>query len=150
MKNLKKKRRIQIVIILITSLTISSILIGYGLRDGISYFKSPTDLVNNPPSSTKLIRIGGLVEEGSLLINNGGGIKFKVTDGNESVLVSYTGILPDLFSEEQGMIGKGYFKNNLFVAGEILAKHDEKYMPIEVIDVLKEQGVFRSTTLSDQ
>ena len=149
MKNLKKKRRIQIIIILITSLAISSILIGYGLRDGISYFKSPTDLANNPPSSTKLIRIGGLVEVGSLLINSSGSINFKVTDGNESIPVSYSGILPDLFSEGQGMIGKGYFKSNLFVAKEILAKHDEKYMPIEVIDVLKEQGVFRSTTARD-
>tara|TARA_B000000475_G_C15799432_1_gene366924 strand:+ start:80 stop:529 length:450 start_codon:yes stop_codon:yes gene_type:complete len=149
MKNLKKKRRIQIIIILITSLAISSILIGYGLRDGISYFKSPTDLANNPPSSTKLIRIGGLVEVGSLLINSSGSINFKVTDGNESISVSYSGILPDLFSEGQGMIGKGYFKSNLFVAKEILAKHDEKYMPIEVIDVLKEQGVFRSTTARD-
>ena len=149
MKNLKKKRRIQIIIILITSLVISSILIGYGLRDGISYFKSPTDLANNPPSSTKLIRIGGLVEVGSLLINSSGSINFKVTDGNESISVSYSGILPDLFSEGQGMIGKGYFKSNLFVAKEILAKHDEKYMPIEVIDVLKEQGVFRSTTARD-
>mgnify|MGYP003321557347 FL=1 len=149
MKNLKKKRRIQIIIILITSLAISSILIGYGLRDGISYFKSPTDLANNPPSSTKLIRIGGLVEVGSLLINSSGSINFKVTDGNESISVSYSGILPDLFSEGQGMIGKGYFKSNLFVAKEILAKHDEKYMPIEVIDVLKEQGVFRSTTVRD-
>ena len=149
MKNLKKKRRIQIIIILITSLAISSILIGYGLRDGISYFKSPTDLANNPPSSTKLIRIGGLVEVGSLLINSNGSINFKVTDGNESISVSYSGILPDLFSEGQGMIGKGYFKSNLFVAKEILAKHDEKYMPIEVIDVLKEQGVFRSTTVRD-
>ena len=149
MKNLKKKRRIQIIIILITSLAISSILIGYGLRDGISYFKSPTDLANNPPSSTKLIRIGGLVEVGSLLIDGSGSINFKVTDGNESISVSYSGILPDLFSEGQGMIGKGYFKSNLFVAKEILAKHDEKYMPIEVIDVLKEQGVFRSTTVRD-
>ena len=119
MKNLKKKRRIQIIIILITSLAISSILIGYGLRDGISYFKSPTDLANNPPSSTKLIRIGGLVEVGSLLINSSGSINFKVTDGNESISVSYSGILPDLFSEGQGMIGKGYFKSNLFVAKEI-------------------------------
>jgi cytochrome c-type biogenesis protein CcmE len=149
MKNLKKKRRIQIIIILITSLAISSILIGYGLRDGISYFKSPTDLANNPPSSTKLIRIGGLVEVGSLLIDSSGSINFKVTDGNESISVSYSGILPDLFSEGQGMIGKGYFKSNLFIAKEILAKHDEKYMPIEVIDVLKEQGVFRSTTARD-
>ena len=130
-------------------MAISSILIGYGLRDGISYFKSPTDLANNPPSSTKLIRIGGLVEVGSLLINSSGSINFKVTDGNESISVSYSGILPDLFSEGQGMIGKGYFKSNLFVAKEILAKHDEKYMPIEVIDVLKEQGVFRSTTARD-
>ena len=149
MKNLKKKRRIQIIIILITSLAISSILIGYGLRDGISYFKSPTDLANNPPSSTKLIRIGGLVEVGSLLIDSSGSINFKVTDGNESISVSYSGILPDLFSEGQGMVGKGYFKSNLFVAKEILAKHDEKYMPIEVIDVLKEQGVFRSITVRD-
>ena len=97
------------------------------MKDGINFFKSPTQVIEVTPNPNEVFRIGGLVEEGTLLRGVGETISFYVTDGNESVLVSYIGILPDLFSEGQGMIGKGYFKNNLFVAGEILAKHDEKY-----------------------
>ena len=147
MNYLKKKRRIQIIVILFISLATASILIGYGLRDGISYFMSPTDLITNNPKSDKLIRVGGLVEKGSVSIENDGEIKFRVTDGNESILVSFKGILPDLFSEGQGMIGKGYYVNEIFNADEILAKHDEKYMPIEVINILKEEGTYRTPNL---
>tara|TARA_Y100000739_G_scaffold227162_1_gene236098 strand:+ start:1272 stop:1715 length:444 start_codon:yes stop_codon:yes gene_type:complete len=147
MKNLKKKRRVQIIAILFISLTSASILIGYGLRDGISYFKSPTDLINNIPRPDKLIRVGGLVERGSITMEEDGKVTFRVTDGNESVLISFKGILPDLFSEGQGMIGKGYYSKNIFKAEEILAKHDEKYMPVEVIDMLKKEGVYRPPSL---
>ena len=76
-----------------------------------------------------------------------GKVTFRVTDGNESVLISFKGILPDLFSEGQGMIGKGYYSKNIFKAEEILAKHDEKYMPVEVIDMLKKEGVYRPPSL---
>ena len=125
------------------SLLIASVLIGYGLREGISYFKSPTELTSSPPRSDQLIRVGGLVEGGSIKMKADGEISFLVTDQNKSIEVRYRGILPDLFSENQGVIGSGYFVEGIFEANEILAKHDEKYMPIEVIDTLKKQGVYK-------
>ena len=143
MRSLEKRRRIQVIIILLGSLLIASVLIGYGLREGISYFKSPTELTNSPPRSDQLIRIGGLVEGGSIKMKADGEISFLVTDQNKSIEVRYRGILPDLFSENQGVIGSGYFVEGIFEANEILAKHDEKYMPIEVIDTLKKQGVYK-------
>ena len=143
MRSLEKRRRIQVIIILLGSLLIASVLIGYGLREGISYFKSPTELTNSPPRSDQLIRIGGLVEGGSIKMKADGEISFLVTDQNKSIEVRYRGILPDLFSENQGVIGIGYFVEGIFEANEILAKHDEKYMPIEVIDTLKKQGVYK-------
>ncbi len=143
MRSLEKRRRIQVIIILLGSLLIASILIGYGLREGISYFKSPTELTSSPPRSDQLIRVGGLVEGGSIKMKADGEISFLVTDQNKSIEVRYRGILPDLFSENQGVIGSGYFVEGIFEANEILAKHDEKYMPIEVIDTLKKQGVYK-------
>ena len=143
MRSLEKRRRIQVIIILLGSLLIASVLIGYGLREGISYFKSPTELTSSPPRSDQLIRVGGLVEGGSIKMKADGEISFLVTDQNKSIEVKYRGILPDLFSENQGVIGSGYFVEGIFEANEILAKHDEKYMPIEVIDTLKNQGVYK-------
>jgi len=143
MRSLEKRRRIQVIIILLGSLLIASVLIGYGLREGISYFKSPTELTSSPPRSDQLIRVGGLVEVGSIKMKADGEISFLVTDQNKSIEVRYRGILPDLFSENQGVIGSGYFVEGIFEANEILAKHDEKYMPIEVIDTLKKQGVYK-------
>ena len=143
MKNLKKKRRIQIIIIAFVSLAIATTLIGFAMRDGINFFKSPTQVVENTPNPNEVFRIGGLVEEGSLLRGVGETVAFNVTDGNESVLVKFTGILPDLFEEKQGMVATGKFSDGIFYASEILAKHDESYMPKEVIDALKEQGVYQ-------
>jgi len=143
MRGLEKRRRIQVIVILLGSLLISSVLIGYGLREGISYFKSPSELINSPPRPNQLIRVGGLVEGGSINMNAEGEISFLVTDQNKSIEVRYNGILPDLFSENQGVIGSGYFVDGIFKADEILAKHDEKYMPIEVIDTLKKQGIYK-------
>jgi len=143
MRSLEKRRRIQVIIILLGSLLIASVLIGYGLREGISYFKSPTELTSSPPRSDQLIRVGGLVEGGSIKMKVDGEISFLVTDQNKSIEVRYRGILPDLFSENQGVIGSGYFIKGIFEANEILAKHDEKYMPIEVIDTLKKQGIYK-------
>ena len=120
----------------------STALIGYAMKDGIEFFRSPTQVVENPPPATERFRIGGLVEEGSLVRTEGESITFAVTDGNLVVPVTYTGILPDLFGEGQGMIGTGTLQNGIFVATEILAKHDEEYMPKEVIDALKEQGTY--------
>ena len=143
MKNLKKKRRIQIISIAFIALAAATILIGFAMRDGINFFKSPTQVVENTPNPNEVFRIGGLVEEGSLLRGVGETVAFNVTDGNESVLVKFTGILPDLFEEKQGMVATGKFSDGVFYASEILAKHDESYMPKEVIDALKEQGVYQ-------
>ena len=143
MKNLKKKRRIQIISIAFVALAIATTLIGFAMRDGINFFKSPTEVVENTPNPNEVFRIGGLVEEGSLLRGVGETVAFNVTDGNESVAVKFTGILPDLFEEKQGMVATGKFSDGVFYASEILAKHDESYMPKEVIDALKEQGVYQ-------
>ena len=146
MKNLKKQRRIQVIILTFIALGLSVALIGYGLRDGINYFRSPSQVLQDPPDPSEIFRIGGLVEEGSIVRGSGQVIKFIVTDTNARVQVEYNGILPDLFAENQGMIGTGKYINKTFQASEILAKHDEKYMPKEVVDILKEQGVFQPAT----
>jgi cytochrome c-type biogenesis protein CcmE len=143
MKGLKKKRRIQVVAIAAVALVLATGLIGYGLRDGINFFRSPSQVMAEPPSASETFRIGGLVEEGSLLRDQGEVIRFNVTDGGATVPVVFKGILPDLFAENQGMIGTGKYINGVFEASEILAKHDEDYMPKEVVDALKEQGVYQ-------
>ena len=143
MKNLKKKRRVQIVSIAFVALAVATILIGFAMKDGINFFKSPTQVIEVTPNPNEVFRIGGLVEEGTLLRGFGETISFYVTDGNESVSVKFTGLLPDLFEENQGMVATGKYIDGIFYASEILAKHDETYMPSEVIDALKEQGVYQ-------
>ena len=142
MRNLKKTRRIQVIVIAALALIIGTGLIGYGLRDGINFFRSPTQVLAEKPAESETFRIGGLVEKGSLVRGTGETVTFKVTDNNGTVPVSYTGVLPDLFGEGQGMIGTGHMQGDTFIATEILAKHDENYMPKEVIDALKEQGTY--------
>ena len=146
MKGLKKKRRIQIIALAAVALVLSTALIGYALRDGINFFRSPSQIVEAPPPASETFRIGGLVEEGSITHGEDNAIRFTVTDGGAAVEVSYTGILPDLFAEGEGMVGTGRYINGVFEATEILAKHDETYMPVEVMDALKEQGVYREPT----
>ena len=143
MKNLKKKRRVQIVSIAFVALAVATILIGFAMKDGINFFKSPTQVIEVTPNPNEVFRIGGLVEEGTLLRGVGETISFYVTDGNESVSVKFTGLLPDLFEENQGMVATGKYIDGIFYASEILAKHDETYMPSEVIDALKAQGVYQ-------
>ena len=143
MKNLKKKRRVQIVSIAFVALAVATILIGFAMKDGINFFKSPTQVIEVTPNPNEVFRIGGLVEEGTLHRGVGETISFYVTDGNESVSVKFTGLLPDLFEENQGMVATGKYIDGIFYASEILAKHDETYMPSEVIDALKEQGVYQ-------
>ena len=142
MKSLKKKRRIQILSLAAAALLLATALIGYGLRDGINLYRSPSQMAESPPSEGEVFRLGGLVEDGTLLRGAGETVSFHVTDGGASIPVRFTGVLPDLFAEGQGMIGTGRMEGDTFVATEILAKHDESYMPREVIDSLKEQGVY--------
>ena len=142
LKSLKKRRRVQIIILAFVALALSTGLIGYAMRDGINLFRSPTQVLETPPSETEVFRIGGLVALDSLVRGEGETITFVVTDGTSEVPVHYTGILPDLFGEGQGMVGQGRYIGGIFEASEILAKHDESYMPKEVIDALKEQGVY--------
>ena len=143
MKSLKKQRRIQVIVITIIALALSTVLIGYAMRDGINFFRSPSEVLQQRPDKNETFRMGGLVQEGSLLRGSGAVINFIVTDGNNSVLVEYSGILPDLFAEGQGMIATGNFVDGKFIASEILAKHDENYMPKEVVDTLKDQGFYK-------
>ncbi len=143
MIGLKKKRRIQVIVAAAVALTSATALIGYAMRDGINFFRSPSQVMAEPPRPTETFRIGGLVAAGSLVRGQGETVSFVVTDGAASVPVTFVGILPDLFDEGQGMVGTGKMVAGTFEASEILAKHDEKYMPKEVIDALKEQGVYK-------
>ncbi|OUD08613.1 cytochrome c biogenesis protein CcmE [Marivivens niveibacter] len=142
LKNLKKKRRIQIIIITLVAVVLAGGLIGFGFRDGINFYRDPSDVIAEPPQPTETFRLGGLVVEGTLVRGESEEITFSVSDGAEVIPVTYTGILPDLFGENQGMIGTGKYINGVFEASEILAKHDEEYMPKEVMDSLKETGVY--------
>ncbi|WBU57510.1 cytochrome c maturation protein CcmE [Paracoccus sediminicola] len=144
MKSLKKQRRIQVLIAASVALLLAAVLIGYGFRDGINLYRAPTQVVEEPPSEAETFRLGGLVETGTLSRGQGETIRFSVTDGAYSIPVRFTGVLPDLFEEGQGMIGTGQMQGDIFVASEILAKHDENYMPKEVADSLKETGVYRA------
>ncbi|MEQ5868621.1 cytochrome c maturation protein CcmE [Sagittula sp. NFXS13] len=143
LKSLKKQRRIQVVALAAVALIVSTGLIGYAMRDGINFFRSPSQVMEAPPTETEVFRIGGLVEEGTLVRDDGETIRFSVTDGGATVPVVFTGVLPDLFEENQGMVGTGRYVEGVFQASEILAKHDETYMPKEVVDALKAQGVYQ-------
>ena len=143
MKGLKKQRRVQVIVLAFAALILSTGLIGYAMRDGIAFFRAPAQVMADPPGKAEVFRIGGLVEQGSIRRGQGAAVTFRVTDTKASVPVSYTGILPDLFAEGQGMVATGRYVDGTFVATEILAKHDETYMPKEVVDALKAQGVYK-------
>lgn len=143
LKSLKKKRRIQVVALAAVALTVSTVLIGIAMKDGINLFRSPSQVMEAPPAPNEVFRIGGLVEEGSLLRGVGTEIHFSVTDGGATLPVVFKGVLPDLFEENQGTVATGRYVNGVFEASEVLAKHDETYMPKEVVDALKEQGVYQ-------
>lgn len=145
MQGLKKKRRIQIILVAAVALTLSTVLIGYGLRDGINLFRSPSQVLAEPPDPNEIFKIGGLVKDGSMTEIIGVEFGFVVTDGGADVPVRYVGRdpKPDLFSEGQGTVATGKYVDGVFLASQILAKHDETYMPKEVIDALKEQGVYQ-------
>ena len=109
-------------------------------QDNLVFFRSPSEIAANRPSPTQRLRIGGLVEVGSIA-KNGENVTFTVTDNEHVLKVSYKGILPDLFKEGQGVVAEGTMgADGVFAAREVLAKHDENYMPREVADALKKSG----------
>ena len=140
MKGLKKKRRIQVLALLGICIGVVLVILAMLPDDSFQFFRSPSEVAAAPPRETELFRIGGLVESGSIVRGEGLQVSFAVTDGTAVIPVDYNDILPDLFAEDQGVVAQGYYINGRFEAVEILAKHDETYMPKEVIDALKEQG----------
>ena len=141
-----KSQRLTILFFFLSLLSLSTFLVLKSLEDNIVYFYSPTDInekiLSNEIDLSKRIRIGGLVKENSIL-KEGKKISFKIHDGIDEILVTYIGILPDLFREEQGIVALGMIENKNFSAIEILAKHDENYMPKEVSDMLKKNGKWK-------
>ncbi len=135
----RKSRRMTIMGLCMLALFTATTLILTAMDDSLVYFYSPTDIQAKNPGERR-VRLGGLVEQGSV-IREGATIRFRVTDLQNAMDVSYSGILPDLFRENQGVVVEGRLdKNGLFQASEVLAKHDETYMPKEVADSLKASG----------
>ena len=136
----KTQRSIALVSVLLI-LSISTFLILKALNDNIVFFYSPTETIEKFKTKKNLekIRIGGLVVKNSLKQNKSK-VEFEITDKKTKIKIIYSGILPDLFREEQGVVVEGYIKKNIFEATEVLAKHDENYMPKEVADALKANG----------
>lgn len=121
-------------------------LVLFALDDSIVFFYSPSDVAEKQISAGQRFRLGGLVEEGSVKRGEGAFVKFAITDTAKSISVSYNGVLPDLFREGQGVITEGKLgSDGVFAADNVLAKHDENYMPPEVADALKKQGVWRDS-----
>ena len=134
----RKHKRLTFVIVALALVGLATGLVLFALGDGVSLFHSPTDVVEKQPGPDQRIRLGGLVEEGSVQRDEGSAeVRFTVTDMQSTVAVTYTGLLPDLFREGQGIVAEGRMKDGVFVASEVLAKHDENYMPPEVADALK-------------
>ena len=142
LKSLKKRRRVQVLSMAGVSLSLVLALLWFLPDDSFQFFRSPSEVTQAPPPPNERFRIGGLVAENSIVRGQGEQVSFSVTDGGAIVPVVYTGILPDLFEEGQGMVAQGNYINGRFEAVEILAKHDETYMPSEVIDALKAQGMY--------
>ncbi len=126
-------QRLLLILLTITLILFAVLLILYSAKDNISYFYTPSELKNLNIKMNKQIRIGGLVEKNSFTKISSSSFKFRITDSKNSVLVSYNGILPDLFREGQGAVIEGYFNNKeMFNAVTVFAKHDENYMPASI------------------
>lgn len=139
----RKQRRLTMIGLAMGALAIAATLVFIALEDSIVFFYSPTDIEEKQVADGTRLRLGGLVEDGSI-IREGDQISFVVTDTNADIRVEYTGILPDLFREGQGVVVDGVYKApGTFAAETVLAKHDENYMPPEVAEKLREQGYWQ-------
>jgi cytochrome c-type biogenesis protein CcmE len=137
----RKQRRLVLIGSSLGVLALAAALMLSALKDSIVFFNSPTDVVDKGVAPGSRIRLGGLVKQGTVQRGDNLAVRFEVTDGNRAIMVSYQGILPDLFREGQGVIAEGVLEpGGGFKADSVLAKHDEKYMPKEVVDALKKQG----------
>ena len=135
----RKQRRLVLIGSGLAVLAVAVGLVLSALRQSIVFFNSPSEITDQT-STTKRIRMGGLVKPGSIDRGADLRINFEVTDGKADVPVAFQGLVPDLFREGQGVVVEGRFANGVFTADSVLAKHDERYMPREVVDALKKSG----------
>lgn len=137
-----RRRKLLLWVFILAVLSTVTALVTYALRQNISLFYTPGQLVAGEAAGRQIIRLGGMVTKGSIRHSSTDlSVHFSLTDYNQTVMVNYRGILPDLFREEQGVVAKGQWINNAFNATEILAKHDANYMPVELKNSLKSAGV---------
>jgi len=140
----RKKHRLVLIASALTALSLALGLVLIALRDNIVFFYGPSELAQRTPAPGQRLRVGGLVKQGSLLREGGQKVRFAVTDNQQEIAVSYTGLLPDLFREGQGVVAEGTLgQDRTFYADTILAKHDERYIPRDVAGALKKRGVWR-------
>ena len=140
----RKQRRLTMIGIAGLILSLATILVLIALEDQIVFFQTPSDVVAKNISDGERFRLGGLVKENSIQTLEDGQVLFEITDTEHTIAVSYLGILPDLFREGQGVVTEGNLQpNGMFKAETVFAKHDENYMPKEVADALREQGVWK-------
>jgi cytochrome c-type biogenesis protein CcmE len=140
----RKQRRFTMIGSAGAVLALAAGLVLFGLRDSVAFFRSPAEVAEQKVRPGERFRLGGLVEAGTVDKGVGDRIAFSVTDGKATVKVSYQGILPDLFREGQGVVTEGVLQaDGSFKADTVLAKHDETYMPREVADALKKQGLWK-------
>ena len=140
----RKQQRLALILSGLAILGLATGLILYALRDTIVFFYTPSEVAEKHIGPGKRIRLGGLVEKGSLVRNEGTTVKFIVTDTTKTLPVVYSGQLPDLFREGQGVVAEGKLDAaGTLIADTVLAKHDERYMPREVADALKAKGVWK-------
>ena len=136
----RKRRRLYFIALGLCGLFAGTALVLSAFQDNLVFFFSPTEMAAKQPGPSQRIRMGGLVEKGSV-VKNGATVNFTVTDMSHSLPVRYTGLLPDLFKEGTGVVVEGHMNSDgVFAASEVLAKHDENYMPREVADALKKSG----------
>ena len=143
----RKQRRIAMIGGSGAVLALAAGLVLFAMRDSIVFFYGPTEITEKGIAPGTRVRLGGLVEKGSVTRGQGQTVTFAITDTKNAMRVTYTGLLPDLFREGQGVITEGKIEpSGLFRADSVLAKHDESYMPREVADALKKQGVWQPET----